>query len=283
MDAILLCMKKSGIRFFKNIKFPNTKVTRFHAKKNFMGLLRARTRNFDNVLLMAHGSTNGILTTTLDPSHRYTTYISMEEASVFKNDFVFAVSCLTANEFGQRCVNEGAIAYLGYQVEIGCLFSSYSNDYTNVPKRINTAVDTIIKHIFIEELSRAYERFLRKPISVQVLKETFSFLLEKRIAQLLHMNVDQIYEEHNIKITKRDYQKYVVEIILRVLTYLDDIIQRLVCIGDSNYISSSYITYQKLDGVTSEMLSNELKHNRFFIALKHDAYKNFLRDEVSKV
>lgn len=282
MDAILLCMKKSGIRFFKNIKFPNTEVIRFHAKDNFLGLLRSRTRDYDNVLLMAHGSNNAILTTTLDPNHHYTTYISANDANAFKNDFVFAVSCLTANEFGKRCVDVGAIAYLGYQVEIGCIFSSYSSEYNNMPKRICNAVDTIIKHIFLEELSCAYEEFLRTPISVQTLKERFSFLLEKRIAQLLNMDIEQLHDKYNISITERDYKKYVVEIVLRVLSYLDDILPRLICLGDSNYISSSYIAYQKRDGKPPKTISAELEENYFFNLLHHTEYKAFLRELVNK-
>ncbi len=282
MDAILLCMKKSGIRFFKNIKFQNTDVTRFHAKNNFLGLLHTRVREFDNILLMAHGSSKAILTTTHDLNHPYVVYISADEVSAFKNDFVFAVSCSTANEFGKCCVDEGAIAYLGYQVELGCLFYSYTGKNSNVPKRITTAVDTIIKRIFLEELSRAYEEFLKNPYSVCVLRERFSYLLEKRIAQLTSMSAAQLYEEYSIKITERDYKNFVVEIVLRVLSYLDDILPRLVCIGDENYISASYITYRKRDGVNLKALSEELESNKAFQALNHDGYKQHLREIVTK-
>lgn len=282
MDAILLCMKKSGIRFFNNIKFQNTDVIRFHAKNNFLGLLRTRTKEFDNILLMAHGSSKAILTTTHDLNHPYVVYISADEVSVFKNDFVFAVSCSTANEFGKRCVDEGAIAYLGYQVELGCLFYSYSDKYSNVPKRITTAIDTIIKRIFVEELSRAYEEFLKNPYSVRVLRERFSYLLEKRIAQLISMSAKQLYDEYGIKITERDYKKFVVEIVLRVLSYLDDILPRLVCVGDENYISASYIAYRKRNGVDHESLSEELESSEAFKALAHNEYKQHLRDMVAK-
>lgn len=278
MDAILLCMKKRGINFFRKIKFPSTSVCRFYGKQNFLDLLHLRLKNFDNVLIMAHGYNNAILTTTHDPNHHYTPYITEDEAYAFKNDFVFAVSCLTANEFGKRCIDEGTIAYLGYQVEIGCLFSSYSSEYTNVPKRINTLVDTIIKHIFINSLSQAYEEFLKKPISVQVLKERFSLLLETRISSLPCMDANQIYEVYKVKISEGDRQKFVVEIVLRVLSYLDDILPKLICLGDSNYISSSCITYKKNEGIDSDTLSKDLESNRYFIAMSNIAYKEHLRE-----
>lgn len=113
-----------------------------------------------------------------------------------QNDFVFAVSCLTANEFGKCCVEKGSIAYLGYQVEIGCLFTSDPSPQSNVPGSIITAVNTLVKHIFIAELSKAYEEFLKTPISVRVLKERFAFAFEKRLAELLDMSTEQVYNKY---------------------------------------------------------------------------------------
>lgn len=283
MDAILLCMKKRGIRFFSSIKFPNTIVVKFHKKDNFLGLLHRRKEEFDNILLMAHGSSKGILTTTHDLNQQYTIYISIEESYVFKNNFVFAVSCSTANEFGQSCVDKGAIAYLGYQVEIGGLFSTYSEQNFNIPKRVSTAIDTIIKSIFIEELSYSYEKFLREPISVQLLKEIFSFSIEKRISHLLNMSPEQIHISFNVKISERDYEKYVAGIVLNVLSYLDEVSRRLICIGDSNYISASYFVYRKQEGVNSSDLLSELETNKFFVELQHEPYKAYLRNLICKV
>ena len=242
MDAILLCMKKRGIRFFKKINFPTTNVIRFHAKENFLGLLRARIQNFDNVLVMAHGSNHSILTTTTNPNHKYEEYITSKDTYAFKNDFVFAVSCLTALEFGKHCINQGAIAYLGFEVELGYLFSSYPGERSFVPKRVSTAVDTIIKHIFIEELSQSYEEFLRTPINVRTLKERFSFLLEKRIAELPQFTPVEFREKYGINFSERDHKNFVVQLTLQVLSYLNEILPHLVCLGDENYLSASYIT-----------------------------------------
>ena len=86
MDAILLCMKKRGIRFFRKIKFPTTNVVRFHAKNNFLGLLRTRYDKYDNILIMAHGSNNAILTTTTNLHERFKPYINETDADAFKDD-----------------------------------------------------------------------------------------------------------------------------------------------------------------------------------------------------
>lgn len=275
MDAILLCMKKRGIRFFKKIKFPTTQVVRFHAKSNFLGLLRTRRDEYDNVLIMAHGSNKAILTTTTDLHRRYTPYIDQKDADAFKNDFVFAVSCLTANEFGKYCVDKGSIAYLGYQVELGCLFSS---DPDNVPGSVITAINTLVKHIFVEELSKAYEDFLQSPINVCVLKERFAFFFEKRLAELSDMSVEQVYDRYSIKISDRHYKAYAVRMILDILSMLDDILPRLICIGDENYISSSYIRFRKEAGYSSAEISDELEENPYFKNLAHKEYKRYLRE-----
>ncbi len=279
MDAVLLCMKKRGIRFFKRIKFPNTNVIRFHKKENFLGLLYTRAREFDNVLIMAHGSNRAFLTTTIDLNNPYVSYITLADVNAFKNDFVFAVSCSTANEFGKKCIEEGAIAYLGYQVDFGYIFCSKSihNHNTEVPKRISDAINTIIKHIFIEELSRAYEEFLQTPISVCTLKERFSFLLEKRVAELLTLSIEQFFSLYQVKLTAREVNVFVTDLVLQVLSYLDDILPHLICIGDENYISSSYIEHRKKRGITPLALVEELEANLSFQQLSNKEYKEYLR------
>lgn len=277
MDAILLCMKKRGIRFFRKIKFPTTDIIRFHAKDNFLGLLRRRHNEYDNVLIMAHGAKHAILTTTTDLHRPYTTYIDEKDIDAFKNDFVFAVSCLTANVFGRSCVEKGSIAYLGYQIEFGYLFSYDQGPQSHIPGSVIIAVNTLIKHIFIEELSKAYEEFLKSPINVCALRERFAFAFEKRLVELSDMTADQVYSKYSIKISKRHHKEYAVKMILDILSLLNDILPRLICIGDENYISSSYIKFRKEAGIKPAEISKELEDNPYFQKLAHEEYKCYLR------
>lgn len=281
MDAILLCMKKSGILFFRRTKFPTTNVVRFHTKHNFLGLLGTRYDHFDNVLIMAHGGKRGILTSSHYRDEKYAIYIDENDAEAFKNDFVFAVSCLTANQFGARCVEKGTIAYLGYQVLIGCLFTAHPNSSSKVPASLVTDINTLVKHIFIEELSVAYEEFLKTPISVKVLKERFAFGFEKRLSELIDMSVEQIHQQYNIKISDRLFHIFAVQMILDVMSKLNDILPKLVCLGDENYISSSYIKYRKAAGYSKEEIAEELESNPYFKEIKHSEYKQYLRDLVT--
>lgn len=276
MDAILLCMKKQGIRFFSRIKFTNTNIIRFHTKNNFLGLLRSRIDKYDNVLIMAHGSNDSIITPTHDLNRKWEKYITESDADAFSNNFVFAISCLTANKFGGKCVEAGALCYLGYQVEISSLFSVKKLEKSYIPKRVVLHFDTIIKHIFIEELSKAYEEFLTSPISVEVLKERFAFLLEQRIAELPNLSPQEYFEKYQIQLSDQNIKQFISVVTLQVLSLLNDITPRLICIGDPNYISSTFITYAKNDGLASELITERLLNNPFYRLIENEEYKSFL-------
>lgn len=267
MDGIMLAMKKRGIRFFSKIKFNNTDVKRYYGKVEFLPFVRSRRDANDNILLMAHGGKHAILTTTINPSAAYDIYISSDETTAFRNDFVFAISCLTALEFGKKCVQNGAIAYLGYQVEIGSLFNSYSTSVTNLPKRVSNAIDIMIKRIFVQSLSKAYEEFLCHPISVNTLRERFSYLLERGIVEILSLTTDQIFEKFGIKIQEHHYKKYMITIVLRALSELKEISSRLVCIGEENYISPTFINHYYSSGFSKEQLLSIIETNQYYVKM----------------
>jgi len=144
-----------------------------------------------------------------------------------------------------------------------------------------TDINTLVKHIFIEELSVAYEEFLKTPISVKVLKERFAFGFEKRLSELIDMSVEQIHQQYNIKISDRLFHIFAVQMILDVMSKLNDILPKLVCLGDENYISSSYIKYRKAAGYSKEEIAEELESNPYFKEIKHSEYKQYLRDLVT--
>ena len=282
MDAVLLHTNKRGLRFFRKIHFQNVTVNKCRTKRDLVEKLRRNKECFANVLLVAHGCNNAILLPTPDLNRPFTVYISPNEANLFKNDFVFAISCSTANEFGLRCIEEGAIAYLGYKMNFGHLFCSYSTDCPVIPKRITTYVDIIIKKLFVKGLSQAYEEFLVNPHNVSVLRERFSYLLEKRMAELIHYSSAQIKQEYCISIPEHDFKKYFGEVVMRMISCLNNILPNLVCLGDKNYISHSYISYRKLSGYDNDAIVDELESNASFISLMNDEYKQYLLDKARK-
>ena len=281
MDAILLCMKKRGIRFFRQIRFPNTNVVRTYEKTSFLSLLRIRRAQYDNVLIMAHGDNDCILTTTSDLHHPYRKYITCEETNAFENDFVFAVSCLTANKFGEECKEKGCIAYLGYQIEISSMFSAELSHQSQIPGSVIVNTNILLKRIFISSLSKSYEEFLTKPMSVKLLRARFSFELEKQLVTLAEMSPQAIHEKYGVKICNRHFTLYATEMILTVLENINEIMPRLICIGDENYISSSFIRYKKKEGISSAAILQELEGTQAFKDLQHVEYKAYLKQMLS--
>lgn len=281
MDAILLCMKKRGIRFFGRIKFPNTDIVRYYTKGEFLSHVRSRKFEYDNVLFMAHGAEDSIIIPVFR-LQKYIRYITEEEADAFKNDFVFAVSCSTAKQFGRKCVEKGSIAYLGYEVQLGSLFSCTNENNRTFPKHVRKSIDLIVKHIFINALSSAYEEFLRNPISVKVLRERYAFLLEQSIAELSDMTVDELHMRYNVRISDHEFNKYFVYLASMTLSYLDEILPCLVCLGDENYISPTFIKYQMEQGKDRDSLSQELQENTSFQKIQNQQFRTYLLSKLQE-
>lgn len=266
-------MKKRGIRFFNKIKFSNVEYVKFHRKREFLQLLNKRKQEFDITLILAHGAPDCILTTTNDIAHPYKRYINITDTTAFVNNFIFAVSCDTANEFGQESICNGAIAYLGYEVKIEKIFSTQG---INIPHRVSIAFDTIIKHIFIEELALSLEKFTHQMMSVQLLKEYFSFSVETRISKLQEMSEEEIFEEYNVKIKTSDYTRYTPEIILKELVELGETARHLICLGDENYFYYGFIEQMRNVGESSSKIIAHIKNSTFFQQMQHQPYKDFL-------
>ena len=281
MDAVLLCMKKRGIRFFHRITFNKTDIHKHRTKYSFLRELSKRTECYDNVLIMAHGANDAIIIPTGDFDQPWSKYIAGSDCNAFKNDFVFAVSCYTANSFGKKCIDAGSLCYLGYEVLIGSLFSVKELEKSTIPKRTTIAIDTIIKHIFIEELARAYEEFLMTPINVLTLKERFAFLLERRVAELPSMSSEELFKKYNVRINPQHIDKYIAAVVIKVLEFLSEISNHLVCIGDANYISSSFISYAKATGTSRDEIIAYLIRNPSYQRLKNKEYKTFLLEKAS--
>ena len=147
-----------------------------------------------------------------------------------------------------------------------------------MPGSVITNVNTLIKHVFIESLSDSYEDFLRNPMSVKLLRMRFSFEVEKRLSMILEMTPKEIHEKYGIKINERHYAAYATNLILKTVENLDEILPRLVCIGDENYISSTFIRFRREAGMSGEEILRELESNQSFVDLQHAQYKSYLRE-----
>lgn len=277
MDVIFLCMKKSGIRFFNKIKFSKIKCIKLHLKHPFLCILKRRKSEYDIVLIMAHGASGCILTTSRDLHQRYVTYIDKSETTDFINDFVFAVSCDTANEFGKESIKNGAIAYLGYQIKIAKLFCTKG---PNIPSRISSAFDTIIKHIFIEEISANIEAFVTEITTVKLLRDKLSFDIERRLYNLQEMNSQQIHELYGVKIDDKQLKKYMGPIMVKQLEFVDEVNRHFVCLGDGNYFYHGFITECLNRGQDRTSILERMCANEAYSSIDNVSYKEYLKNKI---
>ncbi len=282
MELVQLCMKKRGIRFFAKIpkefegKIPSSKYKNYTTKERFLSELAKRENEYDMILITAHGAEDKIIVpiTQYDmyrqenperSNAQYRTYISIEDAYFFKNDFVFAVSCLTAQDFGPSVVKNGVIAYLGYDVIIENLFN-VSN--VGISSRVRELYETVIKRIFVQELVQAITKFLDDMQNVLMLKQWFAFQLEKSLVRFFGMSVEEIYTTYGIGIKEDIWNRNRQKFQIQQLNFLNEINRHLIIVGDPKYISLYGIenrcrldkeTYDRLKAVSFDNKDYEKK------------------------
>ena len=282
MELVQLCMKKRGIRFFAKIpkEFENkincSKYKCYTTKERFLAELARRENEYDMILITAHGAENKIIVpiTQYDSyrqehpersNDKYRPYISLEDTRFFKNDFVFAVSCLTAQEFGPEVVKNGVIAYLGYDIIIENLFNV--SDIC-MSSRVRELYETVVKRIFVRELVQAVTKFLNDMQNVLMLKQLFAFRLEKSLVDFFSMSAEDVYTTYGIGINKDIWNRNRQKLQIQQLNFLGEINRHLIIIGDTKYISLYGIengcmldkqTYDRLKAVSFDNKDYEKK------------------------
>ncbi|MEK7622001.1 MAG: hypothetical protein AAB415_02370 [Patescibacteria group bacterium] len=79
-------------------------------KKRFLGILQKKADAKMLVVMNGHGNDNFIAGQGNDP------LISFQEAGLLSNKIVYARACNSLNVLGKKAVDEGALAYIGYDI-----------------------------------------------------------------------------------------------------------------------------------------------------------------------
>lgn len=288
MELVQLCMKKRGIRFFAKIpkefenKINTCKCKCYSTKEAFLTELERRENEYDMILIAAHGAEHKIIVPLTQrelyrqersqgASRGYRSYISIEETKYFKNDFVFAVSCLTAKEFGPAVVKNGVIAYLGYDTIIEGLFDVSE---VNMSSRVRELYAAVAKKIFIKELASAVSKFLNDMQNVKMLKQWFALHLEKSLVEFFSMSAEEVYATYNIGINKDIWNKNRQKLQIQQLNFLGEINKHFIIIGDPEYISlygienGCYIDKQMYDRLKEVSFINKDYEKKFLNELQ---------------
>lgn len=210
----------------------------YHDSTNFLSELNRRIVFPDISFITAHGGKTAILKKV---NGRYDKEITINNVGLFKNNFVFAISCYTITVFGKSAIDNGAIAYLGFDDSIESFFR-----IDDTYKDLSIIFGTIIKQIYIRCITNEFEIFVKNCYTA---KEFFLFLslkVEKEMAKLHRMSISQINSEFNTKIPERFTPQ--LKMIKLELTQKAKILNdKMKLIGETNYIPWFYIQEQSED------------------------------------
>ena len=279
--AVLQFYKKSnGIRFY-NSELKRLKKS-VHAdtyiscsdSRRFLDILNNRLDNYDVVIIVAHGSKNSILA--VQPEFKranglYIHDIGIESVSAFKNDFVLAVACYTAKQFGPRAIDEGALAYLGYDESIEPLYKI--NIKKNVSFKVKELYETEIKKVFSEEICSAFVAFVGELQTAEELRANIQFRINKRIRAIFRLTQNELVKKYGWRQAKK-IRKYRPIIEMTQIEVLKKLESQLVLLGDPNYIPINIkkppckITEEKKKHLDSVLFENKQYESYFKRMLK---------------
>ena len=229
---------KAGVRFFKRIskslpsKLNATPYQGCKLKKDFM--LRQREMDKDFVLITTHGSPGYLLLPTPRGENAYKPYIAAEDLQGIQNDIVFAFSCETVLNFGKKLIDRGALAYIGYDIQLPQTFTITGE--WNIPRRLRKSVEMILKKILSENIAICVAKAINDSMTVQELASYFSFCLEKEIISFFDLLPDEVAERYNIVVDRRLWDAYSPILQIKQLEVIQDVNTHLKCLGDPQCI-----------------------------------------------
>ena len=231
---------KAGVRFFKRIskslpsKLKTTTYEGYRLKKDFLFTLKRREKNKDFVLITTHGSPGYLLLPTPREENAYKRYIAAEDLQGIQNDIIFAFSCETVLNFGQKLIDHGAVAYIGYDIQLPQTFTITGE--WNIPRRLRKSVEMILKKILSENIAICVAKAINESMTVQELSSYFSFCLEKEIITFFNLSPDEVAERYNIIVNGRLWTAYSPILQIKQLEVIQDINTHMRCLGNSQCV-----------------------------------------------
>lgn len=284
MKVLHYCPHEREIRFFSLIKknlreeLGNIKSISdnqdiyipFYEHKQFISKLHLRRKLPDVAIITAHGGHNSILKAT-----RYENYekvIDLSQTTLFQNDFVFALSCSTAKNFGPSSIQNNAFTYIGFDDYIGQVFQIKSDKY----KRLYRNITLMIRNIYMNSFTLEFSKFLKECMTADEFIQSFSYRINFEILKLYKMPIDDMNKKYNVKFLDKDDKVIKQTIKLELISKFDYFSKKMKVLGEENYIPWFFIkdqTSEKLHEVLIKSDKIDKKNNRYKIFLQSEIYK----------
>lgn len=277
MKVLHYVPKERGIRFFRatrrilrekykeNISISDEKnfYNNFFNSKDFLDFLSCRAEYSDIVLIMAHGYKDSILKVV---KNKYERDITMDQTKLFKNKFVFAISCFTAEKFGPAAIDNDALVYIGFDDSIESFFEIDDKKY----KKLSEKLEVIIKKIYTRSFIQEFNRFIKECYTANEFFKYLSLRIDKEISKLAKMSYKDLNEMFSVNI-KDSYSERVKKMIkLEIINRADEINEKMKILGEKNYIPWFFIHSQPIEKIP-EILQKIQK-----IDSKYDNYRYFV-------
>ncbi|HDR7904139.1 TPA: hypothetical protein QCY39_005213, partial [Bacillus cereus] len=195
----------------------------------FLKSLNERVNNLDVVLISAHGNSDAILKVQRGSFKRA---IRLDNASLFKHNFVLANSCYTALEFGPKLLEEGALTYIGFNDSIESVFIFGNFD----SKRYNESLEKIFKNLYNKCMVVSINNFVRKCQTANEFMEYMRLNFQKEIKNVMKMSIDDIKLNFHVSISEEMIEKFKAVIKLEFIGKLDILNDKITLLGEGNYI-----------------------------------------------
>lgn len=251
----------------------------YHTADRFLQKLERNLSEYDIVLMTVHGSMESVIAPNpphLRMEHRYRKIINKEQTSKFQNDCVIAIACFTAEEFGPEAIKNNAQTYIGFHKEIGGIIAVRNQEYN---KRARYYCELISKKILTETIAECMYKFISDFQTAELFKQTFCFLLEKRLSAFFEMTAEEIFSIYGQKIPEDQWEKCKGTMGLFQLNMLRTVNSSMECLGDSNYIPIAGFDFcSSLTPSQLKRLENASFKNKDYLEQFEERFKLFQQE-----
>ncbi|MDO7345478.1 hypothetical protein Q5O02_04890 [Bacillus stercoris] len=267
MKIIQYFPNSRGTKFLK--QFQKTLATKYcetyevyDKSPELFNCLESRLHETDLILITAHGTADFIEG---ELERGEPIRITAEDFHRFRNSFVFAFSCSTADLGEKICTESNVLSYLGFNDIVNLQVKTSNGQFV-------TEISNILRRIYNDTLYESLVTFIQKNYNISELAQLISLNLKRYYARLLGMTSEDIIGKYAIPRRVASNREFIKCLHADLLTTIDAVRQRITVFGEKNFIPWLFITTEDtaiLESLLGKVLDSEFSPKNIY-------YKNFL-------
>jgi hypothetical protein len=236
---------------------------------DFIQTLNSRLTSPDIVIITSHGSDDSLLSLRRG---RMIRVMRKSQTRFFKHNFIVAIACQTANEFGPEAIRESAQTYVGFNDFIQCDFEFDSSKNG----KLNSILEVIFKKVYQDSFNHSLEKFIKQCWTSNEFVQNWEIDFKRKVRQTGKMNLEEIRTEYSVPVTEKYEEQIKTLIKLEFISKYNTLNEKLVLLGDPNYIPWYYI--YNLDEMELKRILGKVEN----ILDENNYYKYFLKSLIHK-